>query len=420
MQLTGLKYGKKLLNQVEFPVAQILDENASVEEIKKLIAKRGKIVVKPCFMGGVGKKGKAGLIKIVDHVTDALAAKRELFFAKHHNGNQIVHANGVTFEEFIPSEVEVYFNITASTTYRKPTFTITPFGGVDIEELPEDKKKTVSFDPITGIKAFHINDALVELGCPKKCISPLVQQLPKLWELYNYYGLVTLEINPIRMSTGGKRPSPIACDIKAAFDQDNPAFKRLGFPQEIFDTQVTDFEAEINTLRTYQGQSDVVEINPKGTITPFMFGGGANSASTEILAERTTISSDFGGNPPYEKMYSIARIVYKYWLEQSNVLLIIGGKANNTDIFVTFKGMFDALKDHVAEYRPHPCYVVIGRGGPNLVKGMAYARNILSSLRLPYRIFAYDSSMIQTLHYAIEIDKWWAKEGKKQYLKLKK
>jgi succinyl-CoA synthetase beta subunit len=420
MQLTGLKYGRKLLNKVEFPVAQTLDEDASVEEIKQLIAKSGKVVVKPCFMGGIGKKGKAGLIKIVDHVSDALAAKRELFFARHKNGNEVVHANGVTFEEFIPSEVEVYFNITASTLVRKPTFTITPFGGVDIEELPESKKKTVSFDPITGIKAFHINDALVELGCPRNCISPLVQQLPKLWELYNYYGLVTLEINPIRMSTAGKRPAPIACDIKAAFDQDNPAFKRLGFPQEIFDTQITDFEAEINTLRTYQGQSDVVEINPKGTITSFMFGGGANSAATEILSDRTTISSDFGGNPPYEKMYTIARIVYKYWLKQSNVLLIIGGKANNTDIFVTFKGMFDALKDHVAEHGRHPCYIVIGRGGPNLVKGMDYARNILSSLGLPYRMFAYDSSMIQALQYAMEIDKWWGKEGKKQFLKLKK
>lgn len=420
MQLTGLKYGKKLLDLVEFPVAQVLDEDASVEEIKKLIAKRGKMVVKPCFMGGVGKKGKAGLVRIVDHVTDALAAKRDLFFAKHRNGMQVVHANGVTFEEFIPSEVEVYFNITASTSYRKPTFTITPFGGVDIEELPEDKKKTVVFDPITGIKAFHINDALVDLGCPKACISPLVQQLPKLWDLYNNYGLTTLELNPIRMCIGGRRPAPVACDIKAALDQDNPAFKRLGFPQEIFDTQVTDFEAEINTLRTYQGQSDVVELNPKGTVTPFMFGGGANSAATEILAERTTISSDFGGNPPYNKMYSIARIVYKYWLKQSNVLLIIGGKANNTDIFVTFKAMFDALKDHIAEHGRHPCYIVIGRGGPNLVKGMAYARDTLNSLGLPYRIFAHNSSMMQTLHYALEIDKWWAKEGKKQFLKLKR
>ena len=420
MQLTGLKYGKKLLDLVEFPVANVLDEDASVEEIKDLIAKRGKIVVKPCFMGGIGKKGKAGLVRIVDHVRDALDAKRALFFARHHSGNRVVHANGVTFEEFIPSKVEVYFNITASTIHRRPTFTITPHGGVDIEELPEDKKKTVDFNPITGIKAFHINDALLELGCPKQCISPLVQQLPKLWDLYNNHGLTTLELNPIRMDIGGKRPVPVACDIKASFDQDNPSYKRLGFPEEIFNAEVTDFEAEINLLRTYQGQSDVVEINPQGTITSFMFGGGANSAATEILADRTTISSDFGGNPPYSKMYSISKIVCKYWLKQSNVLLIIGGKANNTDIFVTFKAIFDALKDHMAEHGQHPCYVVIGRGGPNLIQGMAYARDTLNSMGLPYRIFAHNSSMMQTLYYALEIDKWWGKDGKKQFLKLKR
>ncbi len=69
------------------------------------------------------------------------------------------------------------------------------------------------------------------------------------------------------------------------------------------------------------------------------FGGGANALVTELLGDAATISSDFGGNPPYAKMHDISRIVYKYWLEQSNVLFIIGGKANNTDIYETFRAM---------------------------------------------------------------------------------
>jgi len=77
------------------------------------------------------------------------------------------------------------------------------------------------------------------------------------------------------------------------------------------------------------------------------FGGGANSLVTEVLGEAAIISSDFGGNPPYEKMYDIGRIVYKHWLAQSNVLFIIGGKANNTDIYNTFRGMADALRDQL-------------------------------------------------------------------------
>ena len=167
---------------------------------------------------------------------------------------------------------------------------------------------------------------------------------------------------------------------------------------------MSEFETEINQLRTYQGQSDVVVINPKGTITSFMFGGGANSAATEVLSQKATISSDFGGNPPYEKMYQIAAIVYKYWLKQSNVLLIIGGKANNTDIFVTYKAMFDALRDYVMENGKPEIYVVSGRGGPNLIKGFTYAANILDSLEIPYKFFGYDSSMIEVIQYAVDID----------------
>jgi len=151
-------------------------------------------------------------------------------------------------------------------------------------------------------------------------------------------------------------------------------------------------------------------INPYGTVTSFMFGGGANSAATEILSEKATISSDFGGNPPYEKMYDIARIVYKYWLKQSNVLLIIGGKANNTDIFVTFKAMFDALKDYVNKNGKPDIYVVVGRGGPNLIKGMSYARDILDGFSIPYKFFGYDSSMVEVVQYAADLDDWLAKE----------
>jgi succinyl-CoA synthetase beta subunit len=240
----------------------------------------------------------------------------------------------------------------------------------------------------------------------------LAQYLPKLWNLYDDYGFTMLEINPIRMENRKGRLVPIACDFKAQFDQDNPQRKRLNLPDEVFQTDISPFEAEINLLRTYQGQSDVVVINPAGTVTAFMFGGGANSAATEILSEKATISSDFGGNPPYEKMYQIARITFKYWLKQSNVLLIIGGKANNTDIFTTFKAMFDALRDYIIQQGKPDIYVVAGRGGPNLIKGMAYGRDTLDSLEIPYKFFGYDTSMVDVVHYAVKVDDWFKQKGR--------
>ena len=338
MRITGMRYGAPILKLAGFPVPEVLKSNATYESIEALIEKRGKVVVKPIFYGGVGKKGKAGLVKIVDNVQDAMAAKRQLFFAEHQFHNEKVIANGVTFEEFIPSEYEIYFNLNISTISRRPEFTLSIDGGIDIEELPPDRIVSKSFDPLTGLKNYHIIDALAELNAPQDLVSALVRHLPKLWELYNDYGFITLELNPIRVERKNGRLHAIACDFKGMLDQDNLLADRLNLPAEIFETNLSEFEIEVNQLRTYQGQSDVAVINPEGTITSFMFGGGANSAATEILSEKTTISSDFGGNPPYEKMYHIARIVYNYWLEQSNVLLIIGGLGGDNPDELLVKG----------------------------------------------------------------------------------
>jgi succinyl-CoA synthetase beta subunit len=417
VQLSGLRFGSRLLSLVDFPFAESLGPNATNEEIQAFLDKHGKAVVKPIFHGGVGKKGKAGLVRVVDNLQDALAARKELYFASHRYGSRIVTASGVTFEAFVPSELEIYFSIDASTASRGPVFTISPKGGVDIESVRSAQKQTVEIDPFLGISSFEITNALIAAGCPEESISPLVQHLPKLWDLYAAFGLTTVEINPIRLYRDGNRLVPIACDIKAQFDQDNPAWKRLELPHTIFQTEVTAFEADVNKLRTYQGQSDALELNASGTIVPFMFGGGASSAATEALGSAAIFSSDFGGNPPYEKMYDIASIVFRHWIDKASVLLLIGGKANNTDIHVTFKGIFDALRDHVGRTgKVPPVYTVIGRGGPNLVKGMFYAKDILDTLRLPYRVFGFDTSMILVLEYARRIDEWWRKEGRAQWL----
>ncbi|MCP4701915.1 MAG: carboxylate--amine ligase [Gammaproteobacteria bacterium] len=417
MQISGLRHGVKLLKMVEFPVAETLTGGASNEKIQAMLDKYKKIIVKPYFAGGVGKKGKAGLMRIVDNLPDALQAKKDLYFATHVHGGKAVQANGVTYEAFIESEGEVYFSISVSTVDRTPMFTLSPYGGVDIESLGTDKKKICDISPLTGLKSFDLTNALVDLKCPTPYISPLVQHLPKLWDLFNDFGLTTIELNPIRMQRVGTRFLPVACDLKAAFDQDNPGWHRLGLPEAAFQSETTGFETEINQLRTYQGQSDAIELNPNGSIIPFMFGGGANSAATETLGDTAIFSSDFGGNPPYEKMYDISKIVFKHWYDQAEVILIIGGKANNTDIYVTFKGMFDALRDHVAKYGKKPLYVVIGRGGPNLIKGMFYAKDILDTLQIPYRVFGYDTSMILTLEYTKKIEQWWKNKGKAQYIK---
>ena len=418
MQLTGMLHGSKLLQFVDFPAAKVLGPEASEDEIGALIESHGSVFGKPIFKGGVGKKGKSGLIGRAPDLKSALQEKERLYFVEHRVGNVVSKAQGVTFEGAVPAEHEVYFAISDSTRFRAPTITLTHMGGVAIEELDKQHVAEVPFEALTGLKAFVIANALTDIGAPREIISPLVQNLPKLWELFHHYGLTTLELNPIRMSPGrGGRLVPVACDFKCGFDRDDPRRERLKLPASLFAGDYSDFEHEINQLRTYQGQSDVFVINPKGTILAPTFGGGANSLVTQALGDEAIISSDFGGNPPYEKMHDVARICFKYWLAQSNVLFIIGGKSNNTDIFETFRAMADALREHFGAHGPTPLYVVIGRGGPNLVRGLGAMRDTVEALGLPYRFFGFDSAMSEVVNYALAADRWMKAGGRSQVAK---
>jgi succinyl-CoA synthetase beta subunit len=418
MQLTGMLHGSKLLEFVDFPAAAVLGPEASEDEIGALIEKHGSVFVKPIFKGGVGKKGKSGLIGRATDLKTALREKERLYFVEHRVGNVVSKAQGVTFEGAVPAEHEVYFALGDSTRFRAPTITLTHQGGIAIEELDKKHVAEVPFEALTGLKAFVIANALADIGAPREIISPLVQNLPKLWELFHHYGLTTLELNPIRMSPGrGGRLVAIACDFKCGFDRDDPRRERLNLPASLFAGDYSDFEHEINQLRTYQGQSDVFVINPKGTILAPTFGGGANSLVTQALGDDAIISSDFGGNPPYEKMHDVARICFKYWLAQSDVLFIIGGKSNNTDIYETFRAMADALREHFGAHGPTPLYVVVGRGGPNLVRGMGAMRDTVEALGLPYRFFGFDSAMSEVVNHALAADRWMKAGGRGELAK---
>ena len=103
-------------------------------------------------------------------------------------------------------------------------------------------------------------------------------------------------------------------------------------------------------------------------------------------------------------MKEIADISYRHFLARADIVSIIGGKANNTDIFVTFKAMLDALRENI-KLNPN-IHVIIGRGGPQVVQGMIYARDLLDSLKVPYKMFGFDSSMIGVLNYTLELDAW--------------
>ena len=113
MQLTGMLWGRKLLDLVEYPHSEVQGSELSVDGIKDMIKRHGELFIKPVFRGGVGKKGKSGLIGRAKNIREALSEKERLYFAVHKDGESTVKSEGVTFEGAVPAKYEVYFSTMA-------------------------------------------------------------------------------------------------------------------------------------------------------------------------------------------------------------------------------------------------------------------------------------------------------------------
>ena len=212
--------------------------------------------------------------------------------------------------------------------------------------------------------------------------------------------MTTLELNPIRMrQERGGRLTPVACDFKCGFDRDDPRWSRLDLPPHLFSVDYSDFEAEINQLRTHQGQSDVYVINrrrhhPRADIRrrrQLAGHGNAGRRRDHLVGFRRqpAVREDEGSGT--HLLPALAQA-------QANVLFIIGGKSNNTDIFETFRAMADALREHSAQHGPTPLYVVARPWWAESGAGHGRAaRHAAIRSRLPYRLFGFDSDMSEVI-----------------------
>ena len=224
--------------------------------------------------------------------------------------------------------------------------TISLAGGMDVEEVPDDKKITFPVDVYKGLDAYQASEALRKLGCPAKVVSSLSRNLVELWDMFIATGMRMCEVNPWRITPAGK---PYVCDFKAVFDEANVKFQNLGLRLPEYPANLTPFEEEMSAWNAsdHRGQAHVAELGGK-KILPILFGGGASTIIIETLLANggdPIFLSDFGGNPPYERMYGTAKICFAHHLADAKGVLILGGKANNTLIDVTFKAIADALQD---------------------------------------------------------------------------
>ncbi len=399
IRITEYTFLDKFAPRYKIPVPRFIEGTARRSEIKKAIESwGGEALVKPDIM--TGKRGKAGAVALVTNVQDAIARIKNI------SGTEI---NGkmprtAYLVEKIPATFEMFTAITYNSSFLQPSLTVSLEGGVDIEDVPEEKKVTIPIVIIDGFDAYQASEILSKLKCEQRLISILSRCIVSFWDLFISTGMQTAEINPWRITPDGK---PYACDFKAVIDEANYKSRIPGVELPDYPENISSFEEEMAawSASSHQGQAHVSDLG--GTrILPILFGGGASTIITETLeiaGGDPMFLSDFGGNPPYERMLGTAKICFNHKLKDAKVLLILGGKANNTFIDVTFQAIGDALVNYVEERGPVHIPVVVGRGGPRLVKGLLALKQTLEYLKLPHVIFGPDTPVTMVAEYAARL-----------------
>ncbi len=399
----GLKIGElgflqELASRFGIPVPEFVVEPVPQSILKDRLEKWGGGIVKPDVL--TGKRGKAGVIRTVDDYRVAVRLLKQVA-ATEVSGQQPRTAYLV---QSVPADYEIFSAITYNSRLLSPSLTVSLEGGVDIESVPESKKVTIPAGIFRGLNAYEASEALSELGMEGQLNAKLARCLIRQWDMFISTGMLSCEINPWRVTKSGEI---WACDFKATLDENNQKARDLGIKWPEYPTNETPFVEEMRewAAASYRGQAHVSDLGGR-KILPLLFGGGASTIIVETLSQLggdPIFLSDFGGNPPYDRMKQTAAICFQHHLAQAKLLLILGGKANNTRIDVTFAAIADALQEWVEEHGRISIPVVVGRGGPGLIQGFVHLQKVLDDLAMPYVFFGPDTPITMVAAYAAEL-----------------
>ncbi|HJZ21125.1 MAG TPA: ATP-grasp domain-containing protein, partial [Bradyrhizobium sp.] len=177
------------------------------EQASAAVAKIGPSVVKAQVP--TGKRGKSGGIKMADNPDEGAAAARAIL-GMTIGGSRVER---VLIEERCPIERELYAAVLVDVGSRSPLVLFSTEGGMDIEEVAEQKPAAIRRHIVDVNSGFGAAEAAglisgMELGIASDAVADV---LVKLYRAFCETDAELVEINPLAILDGGK---VVALDCK--------------------------------------------------------------------------------------------------------------------------------------------------------------------------------------------------------------
>lgn len=263
----------------------------------------------------IGGRGKAGGIKFADNVED-LTTKAKDILQMSIKGLRV---SSVLLEEKLDIAKEYYVSITLDRSKKMPVIITTTSGGVEIEDVPDDKIVKYWIDPTLMYSAFIGREVAIRLNLPSEESNQFQDVLSKMFKLYDAYDCELVEINPLVVTKGGKI---IAGDAKVIVDSDS-LFRHKDIPEN---------SAERTELEEFAFSKGYALVELDGNIGVIANGAGLTMATLDALTLKGGKPKNFldlGGSDDIEKVVGAFEILKKAKL--TGILINIFGGVTHCD-----------------------------------------------------------------------------------------
>ncbi len=260
--------GKELFAEYHLPIPR----NKVVETQKeafRAVEELGGGVLKAQVL--TGKRGKAGAISFVD--TPAEAEEEASRLLQMEVGEEKVRK--LLMEEKLPLDRELYLAITVEGQARRPVVLASLYGGMDIEEVPEEHIVKWPVDVMVGYHPYIAREICNRLGLEGKAVRSFAVVLERLYRLFQGRDAELVEINPLALSG----EELIALDSKVVID-DDALFRQKDLP----------LVEEKTSLEKKASDMGLAYVDLGGDVAVMANGAGITMATLDLVQH-------FGGSP---------------------------------------------------------------------------------------------------------------------------
>jgi succinyl-CoA synthetase beta subunit len=322
--------GKELFKRVGIPVSEGRRADSPQEARAAAQELGGQLVVKAQVL--TGGRGKAGGVKLAEGPDDVEQKAKDIL-GLDINGHVV---RRLWIERASDIEREYYLSITLDRGAKKPLFMFTTQGGVEIEQIAEERPEALvrlHVDPSEGFQPWVARRLIYGGGVTdpseQKQIASIVE---KLYRAFVEFDAVLCEVNPLIVTPDG---TVKALDSKFTVD-DNALFRHPDVA-EMRDTAAAD------PIEAFAREKGVTYVKLDGSVGIIGNGAGLAMSTVDVVAYvggRPANFCDLGGGGSAEGVVDALEVITRDPQVKSIFFNIFGGITRGDEVA---RGILEAL-----------------------------------------------------------------------------